>query len=108
HRDVAGLVDDAVEPGANRGELVELEVALVCDVGVTVERDVRDRVVAGCEEVVCGEMLLQTGESLVALFHPVFERVQLQLATALDQGEPEERRAEIGLETVLLEEHPLQ
>src|SRR6202035_5535524 len=43
----------------------------------------------------------------MAFFHPVFESVLLQIAAALDQSEPEIRRADIRLETVLLEEHPL-
>ena len=34
--------------------------------------------------------------------------MHLQLAAALDEPEPEMRGAEIGLEAVLLEEHPLQ
>ena len=53
-------------------------------------------------------MLLHHAERVIALLHPVFERVLLQFAPALDQREPEIRRAEIGLEAVLLEEHPLQ
>src|SRR4029078_2190148 len=97
HRHVAGWIDDAVEPGADRRKIVEREIALMGDVGVAVERDVRDGVMAGGEEVVRREMLLHDAEGLVALLHPVFERMHLQLAPALDQCEPEERRHEIWL-----------
>ena len=90
------------------GKASQIEIAFVREVGVAVERDVGDRVVAGGEEVVRREMLLHHAEGLIALLHPVLERVHLQFASALDQREPEERRAEIGLEAVLLEEHPLQ
>src|SRR4051794_4564724 len=40
HRNVARLIDEAVEPGADRGKLIELEVALVREVRVAIERDV--------------------------------------------------------------------
>ena len=53
-------------------------------------------------------MLFHHRERLIALLHPVLERMLLQLASALDQGEPEPGLAEIGLERMLLEEHPLQ
>jgi hypothetical protein len=45
HRDVAGLIDDAIEPGASRREGCELEIAFVRQVRVGVERDVGDSVV---------------------------------------------------------------
>src|SRR5262245_21325172 len=54
------------------------------------------------------QVLLHHAERAVAFFHPVLERVLLQLAAALDQGEPEVRRPDVGLDRVLLEEHPLQ
>src|ERR1041385_3630123 len=98
HRHVASLVDNAIEPGADRGEFVEREITLVGDMRVAVKRDVRDRVMAGGEEVVRGEMLLHHAERLIALLHPVLERVNLQLASALHQREPEECRAEIEIE----------
>ena len=78
------------------------------DVGVGIERDVGDRIVAGGEEVMAREMLLHDAERLIALLHPVLERVRLQFAPAAYQREPEPRGAEIGLERMLLEEHPLQ
>jgi hypothetical protein len=43
----------------------------------------------------------------MALLHPVLKRVGLQFAAALDQREPEERGADVRLQAVLLEEHPL-
>src|SRR4051794_3584125 len=64
HRHVAGLIDDAVEPGADCGKGVELEVALVREVRVAVERNVGDGIVAGGEEVVPREMLLHHTEGL--------------------------------------------
>jgi hypothetical protein len=54
------------------------------------------------------EVILHHGERAVTFLHPVLERVLLQLAAALDQREPEIGRADIGLDAVLLEEHPLQ
>ena len=46
-------------------------------------------------------------EGAIAVFHPVLERVLLQIAPALDQRQPEIGGADIGLQAVLLEEHPL-
>src|SRR6185369_2023751 len=108
HRHMAGLIDDTIEPGTDRREFVEREIALVRKMRITIQRYVGDRVVAGGEEVVRREMLRHHAEGLVALLHPVLERVHLQLASAFDQGEPEEGGPEIRLQTVLLEEHPLQ
>src|ERR671929_840473 len=64
HRHVAGLIDDAVKPGADRRQFIEREVAFVCEVCAAIERDVRDGVVAGGEEVVRREILLHPGEKL--------------------------------------------
>ena len=44
----------------------------------------------------------------IAALHPVFQRVGLQVAAALDQRQPEIGGADIGLQRVLFEEHPLQ
>ena len=44
----------------------------------------------------------------VTALHPVLQRVGLQVAATLDQRQPEIGRADVGLERVLFEEHPLQ
>src|SRR5947209_897873 len=44
----------------------------------------------------------------VAAFHPVFQRVSLQIAPAFDQRQPEISRADVRLQRMLFEEHPLQ
>jgi hypothetical protein len=54
------------------------------------------------------QVFLHHPERPVAFLHPIIERVTLQFASALDQRQPEIGGAEIGLEAVLLEEHPLQ
>src|SRR5580693_660748 len=101
------LGGDAREPGVDRWKRLEVVVAQMRDVGVGVERDVSDGVMTGGEVVVGGKMFLHHAERAMAFFHPVLEGVLLQVAAALDQREPEIGRADIGLETVLLEEHPL-
>src|SRR5689334_16675530 len=53
------LIDDAIEPGAHCGKFAELEIALVGKVRVAVKRDVRDRIMAGREEVVRRKTLLR-------------------------------------------------
>src|SRR6202030_2631019 len=53
------------------------------------------------------EVLFHDAERLVAALHPILERVPLQLPAALDRSQPEARGAQVGLEAVLLEEHPL-
>ena len=75
--------------------------------GVGVERDVGDGEVIGGEKPVAGEVHLHDAERAIAVFHPVLERVLLQFAPALDQRQPEIGGADIGLQAVLLEEHPL-
>ena len=52
-------------------------------------------------------MHFHDAERAIAVLHPVFERVALQVAAAFDQREPEIRGADIRLQAVLLEEHPL-
>src|ERR1700734_2352684 len=56
HPDVAGLLGDALEPGADGGESGEVEVAFIGDVGIAVERDVGDGVAVGGEEAMGREM----------------------------------------------------
>ena len=54
------------------------------------------------------QVRLHHAERAITVFHPVLERMALQLAAAFDQREPEIGGADIRLEAVLLEEHPLQ
>src|SRR5256884_7499271 len=108
HRDVVRLARDALEPGAQRRKSGKIEIALVRHVGVRIERDVGDGVAVGGEEAASREMLFHHRERLIALLHPVLERMLLHLASALYQGEPEPGLAEVGLERMLLEVHPLQ
>src|SRR6185312_538267 len=42
------------------------------------------------------------------VLHPIFQRVLLQIAPAFDQRQPEIGGADVRLQAVLLEEHPLQ
>src|SRR5712691_12437569 len=108
HGNVARIAGDPLEPRADRRKAGEVELALMGDMRVGIEGDVGDRVTLGGEEAVRLQVLLHDAERLVALLHPVLERMALQLASAFDHGEPEPRGAEVGLEAVLLEEHPLQ
>src|SRR5580704_10931069 len=83
------LVRHACEPGADRGKCREIVVAQMRHVRVGVKRDVGDRVAVGGKEVVHGKMLLHDAERTMAFFHPVLESVLLQVASALDQRQPE-------------------
>ena len=76
--------------------------------GIGIKRDVGDGIAVGREEAMMLEVILHHGERAVAFLHPILERVLLQLASALHQREPEIGGADIGLDAVLLEEHPLQ
>ena len=72
---------------------------------VSVERDVRDRVTVSNEELTPREVTLHHIECSLASLAPFgeFGRVRLELA-----GErPETDDSDIGLVTLLLEEHPL-
>src|SRR5262245_19156993 len=108
HRDIARLGRYALEPGADLGKSHEVVIARMRKVGVGIERDVGDAVAFADEIAMVLEVILHHGERAVTFLHPVLERVLLQLAAALDQREPEIGGADIGLDTVLLEEHPLQ
>ena len=66
------------------------------EVGVGIKRDVGDAVTIAHEIAMVLEMILHHGERAVTFLHPVLERVLLQLAAALDQRQPEIRRADIG------------
>ena len=76
--------------------------------GVTVQRDIGDRQLPRGEIGAGLEMIFHHLKRGIATLHPVFQRVRLQIAAALDQRQPEIGGADIGLERVLLEEHPLQ
>jgi hypothetical protein len=108
HQHMAGLLRHAVEPGADRRERGQIEIAGVREMRIGVERYVRDAVAVGREIAVVLEVILHDMQRAVALFHPVIERVLLQFATALDERQPEIGSADVGLEAALLEEHPLQ
>src|SRR5712691_1342547 len=101
HDDVALLVDDALEPGEDGRKRGQIVVALVRDVRIGVERYVGDGVAVGREEVVGLQVRLHHADRLVAFLHPVLDGVVLQLAPALDQGEPEPRGADVRLKGVL-------
>src|SRR3984885_2188941 len=108
HADEAGGLLDASQPGPNRREGREVVVALIGDMGVAVERDIGDRELAGGEIVVGLEVIFHHLKRGIATFHPVFQRVGLQIAAAFDQRQPEIGRADIRLQRMLFEEHPLQ
>src|SRR6185437_14875732 len=103
-----GLCAHAVEPTPNGWKRSKIEVAFVGEMRVREQRNVDERVAVGHEVSMMPQMRLHDRERTIAFLHPVFERMLLQIAAALHQREPEIRRAEIGLEAVLLEEHPLQ
>src|SRR5580704_9603774 len=75
---------------------------------IGIERNIRDRITTGGEVAMVFEVPFHDLQRLVALLHPLLDRMHLQLTSALDEGEPEMGGADIGLEAVLLEEHPLQ
>src|SRR5262245_3508976 len=108
HRDMPRLGRDALEPAADLGKAREVVVAGMREMGVGVKRDVGDGVAIFHEIAMVLEVMLHHRKRAVALLHPVLERVLLQLAAALDQREPEVGSAHVGLDAVLLEEHPLQ
>ena len=108
HRHEAGCLLDPAQPCADGGEGGEVEVAAVGDMGVAIQRDVGDGELAGGEVLMGLEMVLHHLQRRIAALHPVLQRVGLQLAAAPDQRQPEIGRADIRLQRMLLEEHPLQ
>ncbi len=76
--------------------------------GVTVQRDIGDRQLPRGEIGAGLEMVFHHLKRGIAALHPVLKRMRLQVAAAFDQRQPEIGSADIGLERVLLEEHPLQ
>src|SRR5262245_66330030 len=99
---------DAVEPVPDRRESGKVVVAMMREVRIGVERDVGDRVAIGDKIPMALEVALHHAEGAIAFLHPILEGMLLQLAPAPDQQQPEISGADIGLDTVLLEEHPLQ
>ena len=72
---------------------------------IRVEREVRDRVRAGDEEVAAGQGVVEDAQGVRAGLAPLLERLRPQpVATGKS---PEARRADVGLDEVLLEEQPL-
>src|SRR6516164_7525924 len=108
HRDIARLRRHALEPGTDLRKGREVVIARMREVGVGIERDVGDAVTIAHKIAMVLEMIVHHGERAVTFLHPILERVLLQLAAALDQRQPEIGGADIGLDAVLLEEHPLQ
>ena len=78
------------------------------DVRVGVERYIRNSIAVGDKKILLCDVLLHHAQRAMAFLHPVFESVALQVASAFDQRQPEISSAEIRLQAVLLEEHPLQ
>src|SRR5579871_2955359 len=108
HADMAGLFGDALEPAADSRKAGEVKPAFVCNVRIGVKRNIRDGIAVCHEESMAFEVLFHHAERAVALLHPVLDGMHLQLAPTLDEYQPEMRSAQVGLEAVLLEEHPLQ
>ncbi len=108
HRDKSGGLLDPLQPCPDRREGRQVEVAAVGDVGVAVERDVGDGELLGGEVGVPLEVIFHHLQRSVAALHPVLQRVRLQVAPALDQRQPEIGGADVRLQRVLFEEHPLQ
>src|SRR4028119_1440235 len=94
---------DAVYPGAQGGVSGEVEAALVGDVGVGVEGDVRHRVAPPDKEVVPDEMPLRDAERIVAEL-ALGRQGEPALLGHLDAvRRPETRRRDVRLVAVLLD-----
>src|SRR5205809_1292125 len=106
-RHMSRLARDAREPGADVRVAPEVEVALVGNVRVGVERDVGDRVALRDEEAPLGEVPLHHVERPVAALHLLPQPVGLDLP-AREHLEPRARYGDVRLVAVLLEEHPAQ
>src|SRR5690349_4439194 len=105
---MAGFRFDALEPVSDRREHRQIIVAKMRDVRIRVERDVGDRIAIRNDVAMLLEMALHYAERAITFLHPILERVLLQFAPAPHQRQPEISRTDIGLDAVLLEEHPLQ
>ncbi len=97
---------DAVEPCPHRRILPEVEPALLGDVCVAVQRDVGDRERVADEPLAAVEVLLERGERAVSRGPLPLELGCVLLALAEDR-DLEAGNAEVRLDLVLLEEHPL-
>src|SRR5215470_1174972 len=106
-QDMVRLIGDAVEPSADARIAGELEIALLGDMGVAVERDIRDRVALADEELAALEMALHGLERLVALLPFLLQSVGPLLALA-ERMDPEASDGNLRLVAILFEEHPLQ
>ena len=76
--------------------------------GVSIQRDIGDRELAGGKILVGLEVVFHHLQGGVAALHPIFQSMDLQVAAALDQRQPKIGGADIRLKCVLFEEHPLQ
>ena len=74
-RNVPRLAGDPLDPRADLRVRLELEPALVRDVRVRVERDVRDRVPVADEELAPGEVPFHGVESGVTALHPLGQAI---------------------------------
>src|SRR6266568_864931 len=108
HGYMPGFRRDALEPAPDRWKHRKIIVAKVRDVRIGIERDVGDRIAIRDDVAMLLEMALHHAERAIALLPPILERMLLQLAYASHQRQPEIGGTDIGLDAVLLEEHPLQ
>src|SRR5215475_5336139 len=76
HRDKARSLFDALEPGADRREGRELEIAEFSDMGVAVEGDVGDSELVRGEKIMRLEMIFHHLQRRIAAFHPIFQRMR--------------------------------
>src|SRR5437867_4727403 len=104
---VPGLPPDALEPALDRGKAVELEAALVRNVGVGVEGDVGDRVAVADEELPAPEVALHDAERRVAE-RPLLLQLSAALVVQPEMRDPETHRRDVRLVAILLEEHPFE
>src|SRR5947209_19972710 len=103
-----GFRRHTLEPAPDRWKHRKIIVAKVRDMRICIERDVGDRIAIRDDVAMLLEVALHYAERAIALLHPILERMLLQLAAAFHQRQPEIGGADIGLDAVLLEEHPLQ
>src|SRR5271165_1777158 len=104
-----GLARNPLEPGPDRRIACQVEAALGCRVCVPIKCDVSDRVAPAGEPVVPCQMSVHNAERGIAFGVPLRNEVTPLLEFLLGCiREPETRHRDVGLMTVLLEEHPLQ
>src|SRR5438874_452635 len=106
-RDMPRLGRDAAEPGAHGRIRLELEAALVRDVRVAVERDIRERIRVADEEEPPVQVPVERSQRPLPGVHPLGQPVgEFLRAAGVRDPEADDRHG--WLEVVLLEEHPLQ